>query len=136
MKNLVLSLSLATIALFSHYSVATPTAAPQSCGERLRAVVEGVKTDVGITRSTFKIAGIALSHYREEININDLSLAHEAYVDSVAEYRSADGKLLGYKVSVTDGGDESMVDYIIDHQRKLVSAYWHNQSPVRFWFCK
>jgi hypothetical protein len=78
MKNLVLSLSLATISLFSHYSVAAPSVAPQACAVRLRAVVEGNKVDVGITRSTFIVAGEALRHYREEINIGTTSSPHEA----------------------------------------------------------
>ncbi len=108
----------------------------QACGERLRTAVDGEKVEYKITRSTYKLAGPALRHYRQEISNDVRSSDFEVYIDSASEYRSADGKIVGFKISITDGGDESMVDYIFDHRRKLITAYWHNQSPVRFWFCQ
>lgn len=132
MKHLALALAFAISAFSGVASYSQTVDQPgQACGEKLRAVVDGEKVSVNITRSTYRLAGQALRHYRAEI-----ASEFEVYIEEAAEYRSQDGKLMGFKISITDGGDESMVDYILDHRRKLVSAYWHNQSPVRFWFCK
>lgn len=133
MKSLLLLLVLFTTSVFAQNSFATPPTGSYACGERLRSALDGEKVEVEITRSTYKLAAAALRHYRKEIGADS---PFEIYIDSAAEYRSPEGTVVGYKISITDGGDESMVDYVLDQDRKLVSAYWHNQSPMRFWFCR
>ncbi|MBN8539666.1 MAG: hypothetical protein J0L82_04695 [Deltaproteobacteria bacterium] len=131
MKNALLSLTFLVSIIAGLPAFSQAVTSGQACGERLRTALAGVKTEVNITRQTYRVAGAALRHYRSEF-----SPEFEVYIDSISEYRSPDDKIVGFKISITDGGDESMVDYILDHRRKLVSAYWHNQSPLRFWFCQ
>lgn len=135
MKSLILVLVLFTTSVFAQSSSAAPLTGASACGERLRSALDGEKVEITVTSSTYKLASAALRHYRKELGAYSESPL-EIYIDSAAEYRSPDGTVVGFKISITDGGDESMVDYILDHNRKLVSAYWHNQSPVRFWFCR
>ena len=133
MKSLLLLLALFVTSVFAQSSFAAPPTESYSCGERLRSALDGEKVEITVTSRTYKLASAALRHYRKELGADS---PFETYIDSAAEYRSPEGTVVGYKISITDGGDESMVDYILDHNRKLVSAYWHNQSPMRFWFCR
>lgn len=135
MKSLILVFVLFATSVFAQNSFAAPPTESYSCGERLRLALNGEKVEVEITRGTYKLAAAALRHYRKELGAGADS-PFEIYIESAAEYRSSEGTVVGYKISITDGGDESMVDYVLDHDRKLVSAYWHNQSPMRFWFCR
>ncbi len=54
-----------------------------------------------------------------------------------------DGTSLGYKISVTDGGDESQVNYYIkidvgteDVAYLILYRHWNNQSPEREFLCE
>lgn len=132
---LILTLLISAVTTFATLPAHSQTTVP-ACGEKLRAAIAGEKVEITVKRSTYRLAGAALRHYRSEISTPSRSSDFEVYIESAAEYRTADGKITGFKISITDGGDESMVDYILDHRRKLVSAYWHNQSPMRFWFCE
>ena len=135
MKSLILLFVLFTASVFAQNLFAAPPTESYSCGERLRSALDGEKVEIEITRDTYKLAAAARRHYRKELGAYSES-PFEISIDSAAEYRSPDGTVVGFKISITDGGDESMVDYILDHNRKLVSAYWHNQSPMRYWFCR
>lgn len=42
----------------------------------------------------------------------------------------------GYRMVVTDGGDESNVTYIFDASGRMLMASWQNQSPIRYWICE
>lgn len=60
------------------------------------------------------------------------------------QYQSKiDSESLGYKISVTDGGDESTVNYYIkidvgreDVAYLILYRVWHNQSPEREYLCQ
>lgn len=54
-----------------------------------------------------------------------------------------DGSSIGYKISVTDGGDESQVNYYIkidvgteDVAYLILYRHWDNQSPERDFLCE
>jgi hypothetical protein len=87
------------------------------------------KRDQFITSQTYALAAEALRHYRNDLYGTNI------YIDNAAVYKRG-RVIVGYKIAITDGGDESIVDYILDGNKQLISAYWHNQSPQRFWFCK
>lgn len=63
---------------------------------------------------------------------------------STAQYRlKKDGTSLGYKISVTDGGDESNVNYYLkidvgihDIAYLILYRHWDNQSPERDFLCE
>lgn len=100
-----------------------------SCGERLRNILSGTKRPSVINREIYRKAAPALAHYRKYITKEDVAIESvEAYHRGVS--------ITGYKVEINGFGDESIVSYYFDHNFKLVSGYWHNQSPERFWFCK
>lgn len=42
---------------------------------------------------------------------------------------------LGYKISITDGGDESNVNFYMKSD-KILYRTWDNQSPERDWLCE
>lgn len=57
--------------------------------------------------------------------------------------KKEDSTSLGYKISVTDGGDESQVNYYIkidpgteDVAYLILYRHWHNQSPERDYLCE
>lgn len=104
------------------------------CQDRLNAITNGTESVISITHLTYRHAGAALKHYREDVANGEADF--EVHISEATEFQDVNGRVLGRKVSVTDGGDESLVEYFYDHRRKLVSAFWHNQSPVRYWFCR
>lgn len=61
-----------------------------------------------------------------------------------SKYQSiSDKSSLGYRISVTDGGDESQVTYYIkidvgleDVAYPILYRFWSNQSPERDWLCE
>lgn len=102
---------------------------PSSCGERLKASVSGQKVQLQMTQAVYSLAAQALRHYRQEIE------SQGAYIEQASKYVK-NQKTVGYKITITNGGDESSVDYVLDKSGNLITGYWHNQSPVRFWFCR
>jgi hypothetical protein len=57
----------------------------------------------------------------------------------MAVYKStfiSGNKLIGYEFNISDGGDESTVTYTLTNKNKVLSAFWQNQSPIRFWICE
>lgn len=107
------------------------------CLNRLTAITAGTESKISITHLTYRHAGAALKHYRSEIlNGESRGEDFEVHIEEATEFYATNGRILGRKVTITDGGDESAVDYYYDHRRKLITAYWHNQSPIRYWFCR
>lgn len=101
-----------------------------SCPERFRAILTGQRAVLSTSSVPRKLFTEALQHYVGELG----GLKESVTVESAAIYKKAKN-VLGYKVSITDGGDEALVDYFFDGDRELITAYWHSQSPQRFWFC-
>jgi hypothetical protein len=122
MKFFVLSLVLLS-------AFAPPAFAQGSCVQRLRAATHGQKQSLEVSASTERLARKALSHYRSEL------ASEGVYLESISRYSRGE-ITVGYKVSITDGGDESRVDYILDATGALITAYWHNQTPQRYWLCE
>ena len=104
------------------------------CQDRLDAILAGTAFPLSITHLPYRHAGGALKHYREDVLRGETEF--EVHISEASEFQDKNGRGLGRKVSITDGGDESLVAYVYDHRRKLVSAFWHSQSPVRYWFCR
>jgi hypothetical protein len=122
MKSILLSLVLVL-------GLAPQAMAQVTCSQRLRMVVTGDREALTVTKGSYRTAAKALAHYRSRFG------SEGVYIESVNRYKRAN-LIVGYKISITDGGDESKVDYILDHRSVLISAYWHNQSPERLWFCE
>ena len=71
-------------------------------------------------------------------------VSYEAYGDNFLEVttemyvKKSTKEIMGYKVSVTDGGDESNVRYYIKNAGTFPVLYrmWDNQSPEYTWICR
>lgn len=128
-----------TTSFSSSTSLAASKKSSTACGAQLRAILDGDKVFLKLTPRIAALAEEAMEHYKSEVQARAFDPEFPAYINEVFEYRTVSGsgaETVGYKVVITDGGDESQVDYYLDADAKMVSAYWHNQSPLRFWFCK
>jgi hypothetical protein len=74
------------------------------------------------------VAYVEYENYGE----NFLEVTTEMYV------KKSSREILGYKVSVTDGGDESNVRYYVKNATNFPILYrmWDNQSPEYTWICR
>ncbi|MEK6705141.1 MAG: hypothetical protein AABZ06_05085 [Bdellovibrionota bacterium] len=72
----------------------------------------------------------ARAHYVEATSNNE-----NVYVDS-AFIMLKKGKRSGYRMVVTDGGDESNITYYFSLNGSLILARWSNQTSVDYWVCE
>jgi hypothetical protein len=101
------------------------------CGARLGAVVRHSQVTLPIRQEVYQLARKALRHYRDELTRGGV------YIASATAYKDlAHGSIAGYRVTITDGGDESTVAYLFDGKGKLLYGKWENQSPETYWFCE
>lgn len=105
-------------------------ASEQKCGEKLGAIVHAKPQVLKIDQKTYAFAALALKHYR-----TSTSPTSGVYIEKFIRY-TKDGRRTGYKIDITDGGDESKVSYYLNRSGELVYAKWHNQSPEEYWFCR
>lgn len=102
-----------------------------ACNGRLGAIVRNPKAPMTVTQDVYTIAKNALRHYRDTLTRGGV------YIESATVYRDLTrNAIAGYRVTITDGGDESLVTYYFDGKGKLVYGKWDNQSPETFWFCE
>jgi hypothetical protein len=104
------------------------TSAFAACPKQLKDAFSSYKKESVISAQSKKTFKSALYHYES------FSDASDFYIDSIGTYIKGN-RVSGYAVDVTDGGDESTISYIFNAKKKLVVAYWHNQSPMTYWFC-
>lgn len=103
----------------------------KQCGSRLGSVVRHSKVALPVTQEVYQLAKKALKHYRSELTQGGV------YIEGATAYKDvARGTIAGYRVAVTDGGDESTVTYYFDGRGKLLYGRWDNQSPETYWFCE
>jgi hypothetical protein len=125
MKTLIISLLSLTF-------ISAANAAPKKpCPDLLKELRSGKPQRASVTKTTYMIAKDALAHYRA----NELGgYTNRPHIESLYKF-GADEALTGYKMVLTDGGDESIADYYLNAEGKMVYVKYHNQSPVQFWFC-
>ena len=105
-------------------------ASVDSCGEKLGKIVNAKAQTLVVDQRTYSFAVEALRHYRQTTNPTS-----KVYIEKFVRYVDG-GRRTGYKVDITDGGDESKISYYFNRDGGLVYAKWHNQSPVEYWLCK
>lgn len=76
---------------------------------------------------------LAADYYKDYWSFDD-ELTDDTDLDTTI--RQLGGANGGYVVDVTDGGDESAISFIFDHDQRLVALYQHNQSPDARFYCK
>lgn len=120
------------IALIGLTLTSVANAAPKKpCPQKLNEI-RGRAIKLTATKLEYEIAKDALAHYRSE---NMGGYNNRPYIEEIVTYRGmADGRN-GFKIVLTDGGDESTTTYYLDGERKLIYAFYSNQSPVKYWFC-
>lgn len=125
MNKLLLSLLALSI------SSAANAAPKKPCPEMMSAIRAEKANRTTVSRNTYMLAKDALAHYRA----NELGgYTNRPFIQSFYRY-GADEAFTGYKMVLTDGGDESTADYYLDAKGRMVYVKYHNQSPVQFWFC-
>lgn len=125
MKKLSILLAIITALLASHSFAACPTLAKQSVSKNLRSNK--------VTSDTYRDFYKALKHYRTEISA-DSGADFRAKIEALNTYLKGP-RITGYELIISHGGDESTVRYVLDSNKKLIVAYWYNQSPLTYWFC-
>lgn len=114
-------------------SSASALADKQECFKAFRAVVSEHKAELNTDYPNAKAAmEKAILQYQTQF---EGSAEGEIFVDEQVAYFKR-GALSGYKIAVTDGGDESLLDCFFDRQGNLLRTYWHNQSPEETWVCE
>lgn len=115
-------------------TLATLVFASQSfagCPEMAKKAVSKYKKSNAVTSESYAKFYSAMNHYKYQLE-NEPSF--KPYIEQTSAYIKG-GKLTGFEVIITDGGDESTVRYVLNENKKLVVAYWYNQSPMTMWFC-
>lgn len=105
-------------------------ASEEKCGEKLGRIVHAKAQVLVVDRKAYSFASEALKHYRLTT-----SPTSKIYIEKFVRYTD-NGRRTGYKVDITDGGDESKISYYFNRDGELVYAKWHNQSPVEYWLCR
>jgi len=123
MKILITLITLISLILASQSFAGCPDMAKKS--------VSKYKKSNTVTFESYSKFYLAIKHYRYQLE-NDPTF--KPYIQETNVYIKG-GKLSGFEVFVTDGGDESTVRYVFNENKKLVVAYWYNQSPMTMWFC-
>ncbi len=127
MKNLLLSL----IAILM--VGASANAAPKKpCPEMMQELRGKRSQQVSVTQASYVFAKDALAHYRSNQLGEDTNVPH---IDGLYRYLSRESEITGYRIGLTDGGDESHTSYYFNSRGKLVYAKNDNQTPRYFWFC-
>lgn len=121
------------IFLFVLSSATSAMAAPKKPCPGFLGVIHGTSSEKEkVTKATYTFAKAALAHYRS----NQLGgYNNRPYIDSYSVYYGEHEEVTGYKIGLTDGGDESYTTYYFDYGGKLVYAKYSNQSPIGYWFC-
>lgn len=101
------------------------------CPDMAKKAVSKYKKSNDVTSESYSKFYPAIKHYRTQLE-NEPTF--KPYIEETNVYIKG-GKLSGFEVFVTDGGDESTVRYVFNEKRQLVVAYWYNQSPMTMWFC-
>lgn len=116
------------------------------CGKQFSKIKKGLNEEISseslsvsevnkLSKSDLKKKLISDYVKRLSINLNDMSQDEGAF--DLTKYKVISGnKLIGYEFNISDGGDESTVTYTLTNKNKVLSAFWQNQSPIRFWICE
>jgi hypothetical protein len=102
-----------------------------SCPEMAKKAVSKYKKENSVTPSSYSLFANVMKHYRTEIAQDS---EFKPYIERNTVYIKGN-KVSGFGVSVTMGGDEDSVRYILNEKKQIVVAYWSNQSPMTYWFC-
>jgi hypothetical protein len=87
-----------------------------------------------VTSSIYREFYPGLRHYRALWSEYGFGNETRPFIERV-EVLKKNRSITGYNVFITDGGDESTIRYLFNADKRLVVAYWYNQSPYTFWFC-
>lgn len=111
-------------------------ASPSSCFEEMRALYSHKTQPVSSTKrkGLAPLIARAQSHYLKEVDFDGTIDPKDLYVEESALFYKGNTPT-GYRIDLTDGGDESLVSYYFTIHGELIYAKWHNQSPVSFWIC-
>lgn len=110
-------------------SLLVSSLAHANCPDMAREALSKKKKTFPVTSTTYKDFYVALKDYRERMQPE-----FPARIEKVSG-RFKGLELTGYEVEISDGGDESTFRYILNAKKKIVVAYWYNQSPMTYWFC-
>jgi len=116
-----------------------------SCGAKLGAIYEYGSVDAtqSITVTTDDrctapaLQRLAVDYYKaywDDIDPDEFASDTELEVET--QVLGGTGTNGGTLVSVTDGGDESSITFVFDHDDKLVALYQSNQSPDVHFYCR
>lgn len=108
------------------------TTGEAQCLKSAQTAVSAQKLNVKVDSQAYRSFYHALKHYREISG--DFGSEQRPFIQKIQTMLKS-GKISGYNVFITDGGDESTIRYLFNANKKLVVAYWYNQSPYTFWFC-
>lgn len=121
-KHLIMSLGLLVVISAS---------ASANCPDLAKKAVSATKLEKAVSAQTYRSFYTAVKHYRD---FSEAGSSSEARIEETSVYKK-NGRITGYEVILSDGGDESTVRYVFDQKRRPIVAYWYNQSPMTFWFC-
>ncbi len=113
---------------FSTFVLATSSFA--ACPKQVKEAFSSYKKNMVVSSQAYKNFSLAINHYR----LDGFQPEGKVSIQRAATYIKGN-RVSGYLVEVTDGGDESTISYILNANKKLVVAYWSNQTPMTYWFC-
>lgn len=112
-------------------ALSVSSAALASCPEMAKKAVSKYKKSSPVTSSTYAAFSKAFQHYRSEIARDS---EFKPYIERSAAYFKG-GKVSGFEVTISMGGDEDTLRYVMNEKKEIIVAYWYNQSPWTYWFC-
>lgn len=102
-----------------------------SCPEMLKKAESKYSKPSPVTSATYAMFSKAMKHYRSEIAQDS---EFKPRIERSAAFIKG-RKLSGYEVTISMGGDEDTVHYVLNEKKELIVGYWYNQSPMIYWFC-
>ncbi len=111
-------------------SLVLATSAMAACPKQAKDAFSSYKKEMAVSSLTYKNFSVAINHYRHD----GFQPEGKVFINRAATYIKGN-RVSGYMIEVSDGGDEATISYIFNANKKLVVAYWSNQSPMTYWFC-